>query len=90
MTSLLFTETLTRYGIDYIHYGIVMVLMIEFGFLTPPFGINLFVSMGITNQPLTDVAKATAPFLVLLILCVLLITFVPDISLFLPTHLLAD
>ena len=88
--SPLFAETLTRYGIDYIHYGIVMVLMIEFGFLTPPFGINLFVSMGITNQPLTDVAKATAPFLVLLILCVLLITFVPDISLFLPKHLLAD
>lgn len=88
--SPLFAETLTRYGIDYIHYGIVMVLMIEFGFLTPPFGLNLFVSMGITGQPLTSVAKATAPFLVLLIVCVMLITFVPDISLFLPKLFLRD
>lgn len=86
--SPLFAETLTRYGIDYIHYGIVMVLMIEFGFLTPPFGLNLFVSMGITAQPLTSVAKATAPFLILLIVCVLLVTFIPDISLFLPKLLL--
>ncbi len=82
--SPLFAETLTRYGIDYIHYGIVMVLMIEFGFLTPPFGLNLFVSMGITNRPLTEVARATAPFLILLIVCVLAITFIPEISLFLP------
>ncbi len=87
--SPLFAETLTRYGIDYIHYGIVMVLMIEFGFLTPPFGLNLFVSMGITGQPLTSVARATAPFLVLLIACVLVITFIPEISLFLPNLLLS-
>lgn len=88
--SPLFAETLTRYGIDYIHYGIVMVLMIEFGFLTPPFGLNLFVSMGITNRPLTEVAKATAPFLILLIICVLAITFIPEISLFLPRLLLPN
>ena len=88
--SPLFAETLTRYGIDYIHYGIVMVLMIEFGFLTPPFGLNLFVSMGITNRPLTEVARATAPFLILLIVCVLLITFIPEISLFLPKLFFPD
>ncbi len=82
--SPLFIETLNRYGIDYIHYGIVMVLMIEFGFLTPPFGLNLFVAMGITKKPLTTVARATAPFLILLLVCVALITFIPDISLFLP------
>ncbi|MCF8105185.1 MAG: TRAP transporter large permease subunit [Desulfohalobiaceae bacterium] len=82
--SPLFIETLNRYGIDYIHYGIVMVLMIEFGFLTPPFGLNLFVAMGITKKPLTSVARATFPFLILLLLCVALITFIPEISLFLP------
>ena len=82
--SPLFIETLNRYGIDYIHYGIVMVLMIEFGFLTPPFGLNLFVAMGITKKPLTTVARATFPFLVLLLFCVALITFIPEISLFLP------
>ena len=86
--SPLFAETLTRYGIDYIHYGIVMVLMIEFGFLTPPFGLNLFVAMGISGQSLTRVARATVPFLLLLLGCVLLITFVPQVSLFLPRLLL--
>lgn len=88
--SPLFAETLNLYGIDYIHYGIVMVLMIEFGFLTPPFGLNLFVSMGITNRSLTEVARATAPFLILLIVCVLLITFIPEISLFLPKLFFPD
>ena len=88
--SPLFMETLNRFNIDYIHYGIVMVLMIEFGFLTPPFGLNLFVAMGISNKPLLGVAKATAPFLLLIMACILLVTFIPDISLFLPKLLLRD
>jgi C4-dicarboxylate transporter DctM subunit len=82
--SPLFMETLNRYGIDYVHYGIVMVLMIEFGFLTPPFGLNLFVAMGITGKSLTSIARATLPFLFLLLACVLLVTFIPEISLILP------
>ena len=86
--SPLFAETLNRFGIDLVHYGIVMVLVIEFGFLTPPFGLNLFVAMGLTGQPLTTVARATAPFLLLLLACVLVVTFVPQISLILPELLL--
>ncbi len=86
--SPLFTETLSRFHIDLIHYGIVMVLMIEFGFLTPPFGLNLFVAMGITKKPLTEVARAVIPFLFIILACVMIITFVPEISLFLPKLLL--
>jgi C4-dicarboxylate transporter DctM subunit len=82
--SPLFVDTLDRFGIDLVHYGIVMVLVIEFGFLTPPFGLNLFVTMGLTKEPLTDIAKAVTPFLLLLVFCVLLVTFIPQISLFLP------
>ncbi|KIX14926.1 TRAP transporter large permease [Dethiosulfatarculus sandiegensis] len=82
--SPLFVDTLDRFGIDLVHYGIVMVLVIEFGFLTPPFGLNLFVTMGLTKDPLTDIAKAVTPFLLLLVACVLLVTFIPQISLFLP------
>ncbi|MCF8034796.1 MAG: TRAP transporter large permease subunit [Desulfarculaceae bacterium] len=88
--SPLFAETLSRYGIDYVHYGIIMVLVIEFGFLTPPFGLNLFVAMGLTDQPLTTVARATAPFLLLLLACVFLVIFIPEISLFLPKLLLRN
>jgi len=82
--SPIFLETLNRFHIDLIHYGVVMVLVIEFGFLTPPFGLNLFVSMGITKWPLTKVSRSVAPFILLLLLCVVLVTFIPQISTFLP------
>jgi C4-dicarboxylate transporter, DctM subunit len=82
--SPLFAETLVRFDIDPIHYGIIMVLLIEYGFLTPPFGLNLFVAMGLTKKSLTEVSLAVWPFLVLLLLCVLLVTYVPWISLVLP------
>ncbi|GAB4258250.1 MAG: C4-dicarboxylate TRAP transporter large permease protein DctM [Deferrisomatales bacterium] len=82
--SPIFAETLRRLGIDPVHYGIVMVLVIEFGFLTPPFGLNLFVAMGLTQKPMGTVARATLPFLVLLLLTLLVVTYVPALSLWLP------
>jgi C4-dicarboxylate transporter, DctM subunit len=82
--SPLFAETLHRFGIDPIHYGIIMVMVIEFGFLTPPFGLNLFVAMGLTDKSLTEVSIGVWPFLLLLLVCLALVTFVPAISLFLP------
>ncbi|HMK36154.1 MAG TPA: TRAP transporter large permease subunit [Desulfomonilaceae bacterium] len=82
--SPLFVETLKRFGIDYIHYGIIMVLVIEYGFLTPPFGLNLFVAMGLTNKSLVEVSRGVWPFLILLLGCLLLVTFVPSLALFLP------
>ena len=86
--SPIFLETLRRFNIDLVHYGIVMVLVIEFGFLTPPFGLNLFVAMGITNKSLVEVSRAVAPFLVLLLIALLLITYIPSISLYLPVKFL--
>ena len=76
--------TLTRFNIDPIHFGVVMVLLIEFGFLTPPFGINLFVAMGLTNKPLVRISRSVVPFLIILLICVFVVTFVPQIALFLP------
>ncbi len=85
--SPLLADTLARFHIDPIHYGVVMVLLIEFGFLTPPFGINLFVAMGLTNKPLVQVARSVTPFILILLFCVFLVTFVPAISLWLPNLL---
>ena len=79
-----FMETLNRYGIDLVHFGIVMVLNIQFGMLTPPFGLNLFVAMGITGKPLTMVARGVIPFLLIMLVCLMVVTYVPSISLFLP------
>lgn len=84
----LFLETLNRYGIDLVHFGVVMVLNIQMGMLTPPFGLNLFVSSGITGKPLTRIAQGVMPFLVIMLLCLLAVTYVPAISLLLPNWLL--
>ncbi len=86
--SPLFFETLRRFNIDLVHYGIVMVLVIEYGFLTPPFGLNLFVAMGLTKKSLIEVSKAVLPFLIILLVCLLICTYVPWISLYLPTTFL--
>lgn len=82
--SPLFVETLNRFGIDYVHYGIIMVLVIEFGFLTPPFGLNLFVAMGLTDKSLVEVSRGVFPFLALLLICLMIVTFIPAVSLYLP------
>ena len=84
----LFYDTLNRYDIDLVHFGIVMVLNIQMGMLTPPFGLNLFVSSGLTQKPLTTVARGVVPFLGIMLLCLLLVTYIPAISLILPKLLL--
>ncbi len=84
----IFLETLNRYGIDLVHFGIVMVLNIQMGMLTPPFGLNLFVASGITKQPLMKIARGVAPFLGIMLICLMLVTYIPWISLALPNWIL--
>lgn len=84
----LFLETLNRYGINLVHFGIVMVLNIQMGMLTPPFGLNLFVASGITKEPIIKIARGVAPFLVIMLACLMLVTYIPWISLALPNWLL--
>ena len=81
-------ETLSRYDIDFIHYGIIMIVNIECGFLTPPFGLNLFVSMAITRSSLVEIGKSILPFILLFLGCLLVITYVPQLSTLLPKLLL--
>ena len=76
-----FMPLLQRFEIDFIHFGIIMVLNIEIGFLTPPFGVNLFVSSGITGKDVLEVARSVAPFLAIMLGMLFLITYVPWISL---------
>ena len=82
--SPILSETLNRYGIDYIHYGIIMIVNIELGFLTPPFGLNLFVSMAVMKRSLVEISKAVLPFILLFLACLLVITYVPKLSTLLP------
>ncbi|MCP5417225.1 MAG: TRAP transporter large permease subunit [Chromatiaceae bacterium] len=71
-------------GIDPIHLGIIMVVNMEIGMITPPVGLNLFVTAGVTGMPLTAVIRAALPWLMILLVFLLIITYIPVISTFLP------
>lgn len=75
-------------GIDPIHLGILMIVNMQIGLVTPPVGLNLFVTAGIAKMSLDDTIKATFPWLIVLLAVLLLITFVPWISLVIPELLL--
>ncbi|MCS7281108.1 MAG: TRAP transporter large permease [Desulfobacterota bacterium] len=77
-------ETLKAFNIDPVHFGIVMIVNIECGFLTPPFGLNLFVSMAIMKKSLVEVSKMVFPYLLIFIGCLFVMTYIPQISLLLP------
>jgi C4-dicarboxylate transporter DctM subunit len=88
VVSPILVETLNRFEIDYVHYGIMMIVNIECGFMTPPFGLNLFVAMAIMRRSLVDVGRAILPFIAIFLGCLLVLTYVPQIALFLPKLLL--
>ncbi len=77
-----------RMGIDPIHLGILMVVNMQIGLVTPPVGLNLFVTAGVAKMSLEDTVKASLPWLGVLLAVLMLITFVPWISLVLPNFLL--
>ena len=77
----------TKLGIDPVHLGIIMVVNLEIGMVTPPVGLNLFVTAGITKMSIMAVARAAMPWTLILMLFLLIITYVPAITLFLPNML---
>jgi len=71
-------------GVDPIHLGIIMVVNMEIGMITPPIGLNLFVTSGITGMSLAKVVKAALPFVAVLMVFLVLVTYIPSISITLP------
>ncbi|UCG77270.1 MAG: TRAP transporter large permease [Nitrospirota bacterium] len=71
-------------GIDLVHFGIVIVLNMMIGLITPPFGMLLFIVSGLTDTPLSRIIKEMVPFLFILIAVLFLCTYVPGIVMFLP------
>lgn len=71
-------------GIDPIHLGIIMVVNMEIGMITPPVGLNLFVTSGVAKMPMMSVVKAALPFLGVLFVFLIIVTYVPWLSVFLP------
>lgn len=72
-----------KVGVDPIHFGVIMVVNLAIGFVTPPVGVNLFVASGITKVKIEQVSRAAVPFLIAMLVVLGFVTFVPEISLFL-------
>ena len=73
-------------GIDPIHLGIIMVVNMEIGMITPPVGLNLFVTSGVAGMPMMRVVRAAAPWLGILFVFLIMVTYIPWLSTFLPTY----
>jgi C4-dicarboxylate transporter DctM subunit len=73
-------------GIDPIHLGIIMVVNMEIGMITPPVGLNLFVTSGVAGMPMMAVVRAALPFLAILFVFLIMVTYIPWLSTFLPNH----
>ncbi|MCF7353095.1 C4-dicarboxylate TRAP transporter large permease protein DctM [Vibrio sp. CK2-1] len=74
-------------GIDPIHFGIIMVVNMEIGLITPPVGLNLFVTSAVTGMPLSATIRAALPWLMILLVFLMIITYIPAVSLWLPEAL---
>lgn len=81
LTAPLLFPIATRLGIDPIHFAVIMVANVEIATLTPPIGLNLFVMSGITKLPVHEVVRGVMPFYVVRLLALMLISYIPSISL---------
>lgn len=72
-----------EFGIDPVHLGIIFLTNLEIGYLTPPVGLNLFISSFRFKKPILSLYSASIPFILLLLIALLLITYIPELSLFL-------
>ncbi len=68
-------------GMDPIQFGVIMVVNLAIGFVTPPIGVNLFVASSLTDVPVVDIAKHAMPMVIIFLIALLLITFIPALSL---------
>jgi tripartite ATP-independent transporter DctM subunit len=88
LTTPIFLPVVTALGVDPVHFGIMVNLNITIGIITPPMGIGLYVMMGVVDIRLETLVRACLPFLVVLIACLLLFTYVPILSTWLPDLLM--
>lgn len=85
VTVPLLYPVLIQYGIDPIWFGVILVVFIEMGQISPPIGINLFVIQSIWRGKLIDVVMGTVPFHIIMFILMLLLVAYPDIALWLPS-----
>lgn len=72
------------FGIDPVHFGMLVTLNVSLGMITPPFGLDIFVASSTLNKPVADIIRGVWPFVVVNVIVLLLVTYIPQISLFIP------
>jgi TRAP-type C4-dicarboxylate transport system permease large subunit len=72
-----------KFGIDPVHFGTIMVVNLALGMITPPFGVNLFAACTVAKISLDRIIRELIPFVLVILCCLIVITYVPQISLFL-------
>jgi C4-dicarboxylate transporter DctM subunit len=77
----------TAVGVDPIHFGVILVANLAIGFITPPLGVNLFVASSVSGVKIEKISMAILPFLFSMIISLLVITYVPALSIWLPEFL---
>ena len=75
------------YGVGDVHFGLIMVVNMAIGFITPPVGCNLFIASGMTNTKFTDLCKSIVPFIIIMFTALLIITYIPAVVEWLPSIL---
>ena len=80
----IFLPIIDQAGIDPVHFGIMMMILITLGGMTPPVGVTMFAVCSLTRIPVTEYSKESLPFLLAIIVLVVIIMFFPDLVLFLP------
>lgn len=82
----LFTPILLTLGVDPIHFGVIMTMNVMIGLLTPPYGLGLYLGSAVSGVPLGRIVKSSLPFLAASLIVLMLVTYIPEISLTLPRY----
>jgi C4-dicarboxylate transporter DctM subunit len=83
----LLLNVVVKFGVDPVHFGLVMILNLAIGFVTPPVGVNLFVASGMTGVDITKLTVAALPLVGAMLVALLITTFIPELTLWLPRML---
>ncbi len=77
----IFLPVMTKIGVDPIHFGLFMTVALAIGFVTPPYGANLFVASAVSGEKIGEISKRAMPLIVVMIVDLMLLTFIPELSL---------
>jgi C4-dicarboxylate transporter DctM subunit len=83
----IFLPIVSQFGIHPVHFGLFMTVALATGFCTPPYGPNLFIASAVSGASIEEISKNVLPYIVVMIVCLLLFTFIPSLSMFLPNLL---